>query len=598
MQKLYLHSKIFMLQANLKEKTFNPKASMSFIHPYANTSQIKLKTSFANSYQSGPDTYLLQLRDTDFPARIRKYLRIAATSSPSIASNLKQSHWGSNPMVSWRRSPIDYSLNILLQASMKGHVPQVSIKERRKFTDVMDEEIGDEIKGLTNRNKPSRLLREVGTSSYAVGQINALRKEARIRAEPDEEINYVTPYFREKLKDESFKSGENVVFTCYAVGNPCPTYTWFRNDTILIENSRVEVKRCSDGRCQLKIKPGREYDVGVYKCVARNSQGSVVCRARLNLGDVPGVMTPPIVKDGSAHDILLAWTSPKLVGNANVQFFKLEYKKIDSDQWVVANEAIKEEFYLLTGLEPNSSYHFRLSACNKFGWGDPSPPCEVANTLTLEENRTVNLPSTMRFVCNKISPTADNEEQYIDYSREVNPVPLIKSEFKDLYDFKSLIANGTFSVITQAYIKDGSRLTLATKCVLTQSEKESSMSHEYETMKSLAHEKIAKLCYANRDSNLFTLAMEMLSGLNVLTYLSRKQFYTENCVSKIICQVLDAIEYLHFRGLGLLELQPDNLLVVDDRNLQIKLTDFANARQISSKGGKVSIAANVEYIGE
>src|SRR5699024_4792942 len=117
-------------------------------------------------------------------------------------------------------------------------------------------------------------------------------------------------------------------------------------------------------------------------------------------------------------------------------------------------------------------------------------------------------------------------------------------------------------------------------------------------MKSLAHEKIVKLSYANRDSNVFSLAMELLSGLNVLTYLSRKQFYTEDCVSKILCQVLDAIEYLHYRGIALLDLQPDNVLVVDDRQLQVKLTDFANARYVSGETCKVSVMANPEFIGE
>lgn len=38
-----------------------------------------LKVSFNKffSYQNGPDTYLLQLRDTDFPVRLREYMKVA-----------------------------------------------------------------------------------------------------------------------------------------------------------------------------------------------------------------------------------------------------------------------------------------------------------------------------------------------------------------------------------------------------------------------------------------------------------------------------------------------------------------------------------------
>ncbi|MDM9318574.1 Ig and FN3 domain-containing protein, partial [Escherichia coli] len=112
--------------------------------------------------------------------------------------------------------------------------------------------------------------------------------------------------------------------------------TWFKNDTILIENSRIEVRRTSDGRCQLKIKPGKEYDVGIYKCIARNSQGSVVCRARLSLGDVPGTISPPTIKDISAHSILLAWSLPKFDGHSYIKQYKVEFKKVQDENWLTA----------------------------------------------------------------------------------------------------------------------------------------------------------------------------------------------------------------------------------------------------------------------
>ena len=33
------------------------------------------------SYQYGPDTYLLQVKDSDFPARLREYLNVAKQHS-------------------------------------------------------------------------------------------------------------------------------------------------------------------------------------------------------------------------------------------------------------------------------------------------------------------------------------------------------------------------------------------------------------------------------------------------------------------------------------------------------------------------------------
>lgn len=66
--------------------------------------------SSESHYQYGPDTYLLQLRDTDFPVRLREYMKVAHRRSPAFALN----EYG-----------VDYTLPI--------------IRERRRFTDVMDE---------------------------------------------------------------------------------------------------------------------------------------------------------------------------------------------------------------------------------------------------------------------------------------------------------------------------------------------------------------------------------------------------------------------------------------------------------------------------
>jgi hypothetical protein len=45
------------------------------------------------SYQYGPDTYLLQLRDTNFPARLREYIKVAKGRSPSFNYSITDSNY-------------------------------------------------------------------------------------------------------------------------------------------------------------------------------------------------------------------------------------------------------------------------------------------------------------------------------------------------------------------------------------------------------------------------------------------------------------------------------------------------------------------------
>ena len=44
----------------------------------------------ARRYQQGPDTYLLQLRDVDFPVRLRQYMKLAADRSPGYAAQIRE----------------------------------------------------------------------------------------------------------------------------------------------------------------------------------------------------------------------------------------------------------------------------------------------------------------------------------------------------------------------------------------------------------------------------------------------------------------------------------------------------------------------------
>lgn len=47
---------------------------------------------FFPSYQNGPDTYLLQLRDVDFPVRLREYMKVASNRGPGSSYIVSDDH--------------------------------------------------------------------------------------------------------------------------------------------------------------------------------------------------------------------------------------------------------------------------------------------------------------------------------------------------------------------------------------------------------------------------------------------------------------------------------------------------------------------------
>jgi hypothetical protein len=145
-----------------------------------------------NSYQNGPDTYLLQLRDVDFPSRLRRYMQVASSRSPMFALKLRQDPWigsvrilkpGVVEMFLKERSwPFFFDFVFIFQYS------KVTVKERRRFQDVNDEEIDDERRAQKLRGPgmsgssasssiPRRIRLEVGSG------MGDLKREAEVYRE-------------------------------------------------------------------------------------------------------------------------------------------------------------------------------------------------------------------------------------------------------------------------------------------------------------------------------------------------------------------------------------------------------------------------------
>jgi serine/threonine protein kinase len=73
-------------------------------------------------------------------------------------------------------------------------------------------------------------------------------------------------------------------------------------------------------------------------------------------------------------------------------------------------------------------------------------------------------------------------------------------------------------------------------------------------------------------------------------------FYEGNW-SPVTLQVLDGLQYLHWRGYCHLNLQPDNIVMASVRSVQIKLVDFGFAQRVSKLGTVVDAVGDSDYSG-
>ncbi|XP_025269387.1 obscurin isoform X6 [Camponotus floridanus] len=513
-------------------------------------------------YQNGPDTYLLQLRDTDFPVRLREYMKVACNRSPGFSRSITEDN-----NFDWR-TPI--------------------IRERRRFTDVMDEEIDDERRERINRYGSAdtytlrRLRNELGTrlDSYAEAEaIIGSKKEGQ------------SPFFREKPQICPIEEGKPAHLACLAVGNPKPLIQWFKNDVVIQQNNRIKVTEDAEGRSILSFNPTKEHDIGIYKVVARNPIGQTVVRTRMLLAMVPCGPDSPEASDVSDTEVLLRWKQPKYDGNSPVLCYNLQYKEGDSIAWIDVASNIDHEFYLVRDLKQDTSYNFRLAARNRIGWSEKGIPSKLIKTR-LPGCPKVQITRAMRHLQELTEAgqeiVLEEDKPRMDYSVEEHPIEWSteSNQLSTKYSFISELSQGQFSAVVKGVDKSTDCVIVA-KILQLKPVTEEQVNREYEVLRSLRHERIAMLQEAYKTpsgSPITVFIMEKLQGADILTYFSSRHEYTENCVANAITQILDGLQYLHWRGYCHLDIQPDNIVMSSVRSVQVKLVDMGSAYRVSRLG--------------
>lgn len=94
-------------------------------------------------------------------------------------------------------------------------------------------------------------------------------------------------------------------------------------------------------------------------------------------------------------------------------------------------------------------------------------------------------------------------------------------------------------------------------------------------MRNLDHPNIIKLYEVYETDNHLNLVLELLHGGELFDKILTKGFYTEKDASFLMRKLLDALAYMHAKGMMHRDLKPENLIltgVSDDTD--IKIADF------------------------
>jgi calcium/calmodulin-dependent protein kinase I len=158
-----------------------------------------------------------------------------------------------------------------------------------------------------------------------------------------------------------------------------------------------------------------------------------------------------------------------------------------------------------------------------------------------------------------------------------------------VYHFGKKLGKGAFSFVREVtHLQNQQKF--ACKVIDKENEEvdEEVMRREIDIMKKLDHNNIVKLYEVYEDSKYIYLILELISGGILFDKIVAKKFFTEKEAVPVVRQILEAVNYMHSKGVAHRDLKPENILLMDKGSDLLKVTDFGLAKDFGGVDAKLS----------
>ena len=167
-----------------------------------------------------------------------------------------------------------------------------------------------------------------------------------------------------------------------------------------------------------------------------------------------------------------------------------------------------------------------------------------------------------------------------------------KGGFSTVYDGKSIknkhqrcalkcITNGTLTHDDTPATLDDKSQRCAIKCITKGNlsyDDTLAIKEEASILQSLNHPNIIKLLDFYEEPNSFFIVTEKVAGGELFDRIVQKECYNEKTARDVMKAILNAVDYMHRKGIAHSDLKPENLLMVSrDNDAVLKLADFGFA---------------------